>query len=227
MRLVYDPWTPAVPQRDSWSCLAKSLGWATAAYGLVLPRGTMENRVRDYNIVSAGGYLTDKTGHDIADFMTEHFHTKGLTAEYTPVVSFDEVALDAGRYPMVIGGTDFHHYVAVRGFDPRYDCLYLANSAEGWNGVRFWMTRQQFQYFSPLARIRVTTPWMIAEGEQHRGPIGLCGPYQAVTVGGATLLIPRTDRGAAREGVVDPRLRPTAARYRRGRRILHHELGAA
>lgn len=222
-RLVFDPWTPAIKQKDNWSCLAKSLGWATSAYGLALPKGTMEKEVLANHITSRGGYLTDKSGHDIADFMTELFQGPGLTAEYTPVVPFDEIARDAGRYPMVIGGTDFHHYVAVRGFDPRYDCLYLANSAEGWNGVQFWMTRQQFQYFSPLARIRVTTPWMIAEGKEHRGPVGLCGPYKAVTIGGATILLPREPAGSR---MVDSRPGPiTAKRGRPVRRRLHLDLG--
>jgi hypothetical protein len=192
MSLTYDPTLPRIRQLDRWSCLAKSLGWSAAAYGLEFDQAEFDRRVLAYNITNRGGFLTDKTGHDVADFATEQFAPLGLTAEYTPVVSYDEVVADAGRYPIIIGGSLFLHYTAVRYYEPGMG-LILANSTEGWQSIWQVMNRAQFHRYSPLARIRVATPWMIAEGGEHRGKVGLRGDYRAVAVGGSTILLPTTE----------------------------------
>jgi hypothetical protein len=197
-RLVFDPRTPRIQQKDPWSCLTKSLVWSMLAYGADIPNGSLEKRVLSNHITSRGGYLTDKSGHDIADFMTQEFGSEwGVTAEYTPEVTWEQVVHDAGRYAIVIGGSKFLHYTAVRGYDPQKAILLLANSVEGWMSVGQFMTMQQFHYYSPLARIRVATPHMIAEGERYRGRVGLSGLYKAVTTGAATLYLPNTQSDAA------------------------------
>lgn len=228
MTLVYDPLTPVILQGDMWSCLAKSLRWSLTSYGIAVPEGYMEKQIRGA-ITNRGGYLNDKTGHDLADFMTEEFGTEGLTAEYTPSVTWDDVRADAGRFAMVIGGTNLHHYAAVRGYDPRYQVLLLANSAPRWKHLGHKMTKQEFDYYGPLARIRVATPHMIAEGG-HRvvRPAWPRGLYRAAIVGASTLYLPPLARGGpdsgTGEGVVEGSDR-LSTDGRRGRRVLRELLG--
>jgi hypothetical protein len=224
--LIYDPLVPVILQKDSWSCLTKSIRWSLSAYGIAVPEGYLEKQVRG-SITNRGGYLNDKTGHDLADFMTQEFGNRGLTAEYTPSVAWDEVVRDAGRYAMVIGGSNFLHYAAVRGYDAQYDILYLANSVPTWRHLGHKMTRHEFEYYGPLARIRVATPHMIAEGERYRGTVGLRGLYRAVTIGASTVYLP-----AERGGVGDPeegpgvvaRGLPGSRRPRGDGRVLHELL---
>lgn len=227
MKLIYDPMTPVILQQDSWSCLTKSLRWSLTSYGIAVPDGYLERQVRG-TITNRGGYLNDKTGHDLADFMTAEFGDRGLTAEYTPSVSWDEVRRDAGRYAMVIGGTNLLHYAAVRGYDPLYDIIYLANSVPRWRHLGHKMTRHEFEYYSPLARIRVATPHMIQEGENHRGTVGLRGLYRAVTIGASTVYLPAKRGGdsdaPARAGVVAPGPGPALGRRRGRGRVLHRVL---
>ena len=235
-RLTFDPTNPIRRQKDRWSCLAKSLAWSASSYGIVVPEGSLERRVLDYHITSPRGLLSDKTGHDIADFMTQEFGGHGLTAKYVPSVSWEEVTREAGLYPMVLGGTKMWHYVSVRGYDPSLGVLLLANTVNGFNGVHQYLTRGQFDYYSPLALVRVTTPQVLEEGPRHAGrlPNRLRGLYRAVTVGGATLYLPasKSDAGGGRGSS-----RPAGSRtvmenpppYTRGRgrpvrRVFHREL---
>jgi hypothetical protein len=102
MSLTYDPATPQVKQRDSWSCLAKALAWSLRSYGLPIREGQVEGWVLSDHVTSRGGYLTDKTGHEIAEWSKQLFGL-GLVANYTPNVTWEEVVSDAGRNPTLFG----------------------------------------------------------------------------------------------------------------------------
>jgi hypothetical protein len=209
-RLSYDPSVPRLVQRDGWSCLAKSITWSFASLGLFLPDRDVERRVRAWNITSPGGYLTDKTGLDLAGWTEEQFPQLGVSAQYRRDASWEEVRHDAGRFPLIIGGSIFLHYTAVRDYDPFSGLLLLANSSDGWRGVGQVMSRAQFERQRPLVAIRITTPEMLEEGGrdvpdgvQHARAGRAC---QALVVGSKTLYLPRSTLRLDAPGV------PTAGR---------------
>lgn len=189
--LIYNPTIDQPMQNSVWACLANSIAWAVRSIGSNRPSDDIALAIRQYNIVTKRGYLVDKTGHDIADWTTEQFRDLGITAQYTPSVTFDDAMREAGRYPIVLGGSIWLHYCALRGYDSSRGELLLANSSPGWKQIHQTMSRSQFNRLRPISMIRVAPPQVVEERQRYVGRVGISGLHEAVIVGGTTLFLPK------------------------------------
>lgn len=160
---LYVPSTPVVLQRDTWSCLPKSVGWALRASGLIVPDNEFDRAMVDNGIITVGGQLADKSGADLAGFLPEVVPGASVVGGYIENVAFSQVAREAGHYAVVIGCTRFHHYVAVSGYDTRRNVLLLRNSAPGWLDVYETMSAKQFNRIRPVNMIRIARPSTVAQ----------------------------------------------------------------
>lgn len=164
----FDPRLPIARQQDTWSCFANGLQWSIDALGLAVPADLVRTKVRSERIVTPAGYLVDKTGTDLAGWAGDLLADHGLAGLYVYDASFDQVAAEAGLYPLVIGSGSWLHYAAVRGYDLATDRLLLANSSPGWMRVGHTLGRRGFDHYAPISLTRVAPPEIIGQiGEQH------------------------------------------------------------
>jgi hypothetical protein len=151
--IEFDARLPAIRQVNGWSCFVTSLRWCAASLGQPVGRRAAERLVLRQQIISPHGNLVDKTGAELAHFASQELD---ISASYVDGVSFDEVALEAGRWPLVLGGLGWQHYAAVRAYSPELRALILANPLRSpWLGVARVLTRARFDALRPLVMVRV------------------------------------------------------------------------
>ena len=142
-RYTFDPATPTYLQRLKYTCAVASTIWLLRSIGIsVTPEEAHDAMVGPY--VDARGDdgvgLLDASGAGIVEVLRERW---GVTAFNRAPVSFDEAAGWAGTCPLAIGGRNWGHWTAVRGYDG--ERLVLANPAG--TGPRYGqqaLGRQQF-----------------------------------------------------------------------------------
>jgi len=98
--------------------------------------------------------LLDASGAGLVSFLAE----QGIAAENNPDASFQEVLDAAGYQPMVIGGRNWCHWVAVRMGGPaigRPDLRLLAlmNPAPGYMGVDQVLDEDSFGDLGPFSAV--------------------------------------------------------------------------
>jgi hypothetical protein len=138
-RYEFDRDTPTELQVQNWTCSIRSTMWMLKSIGIPVTPAEAQDAMSPRYVNSDLGLL-DASGAGIVEVLQE---TWGVTAFNRAPVTFDEVASWAGTYPMAIGGRNWGHWTAVRGFDG--ERLVLANP--GGTGPRFGqqtLNRQQF-----------------------------------------------------------------------------------
>lgn len=148
--LEYNADEPQYPQSLNWTCSACSLAWLNRALGIQV--ATDELSAANYigepeNINSTYG-LMDGSGGRLVQCLREQ-GAPALNGWWT----FNQVCALAGYMPLLIGGVAWNHWVGVR--IAELGVLYLANSAEGWQGVYDSMTMEQWNELGPFAVVAV------------------------------------------------------------------------
>lgn len=212
-------------QKNAWSCFANSLAWSLEALGHTIERKAFGLSIVRARIITPRGFLVDKTGHELAAWGESTLLELGLAASYVYDASFEQIAAEAGLYPLVIGSSSWLHYAAVRDYDPLADVLLLANSSPGWMFINETMSRAEHARYRPISLTRIATPDLIGEiGEQHAhrqrsGSAERCVPHALYVPAAGP---PRVDEGGSPDGGAGGL--PTWLLGSASRRRLLHEL---
>jgi hypothetical protein len=139
-RFPFDANTPTELQVQDWTCSIRSTMWMLKSIGIPVTSAEAQDAMSPRYCNSAVGLL-DATGAGVVEVLRDCW---SVAAFNRAPVSFDEVAGWAGTRPVMIGGRNWGHWTAVRGFDG--ERLVLANP--GGTGPRFGqqtLNRQQFE----------------------------------------------------------------------------------
>ena len=112
-------------------------------------------------VVSPSLGLMDASGAGLASFLNRHYGEDGFIAVSQSSCTFDGLARDSGRYPLMIGGRTWGaggHWSGLRAYDGERDVLLLANPAAGYVGVNQEMTRDQFARLGSFSAVSLTHP---------------------------------------------------------------------
>jgi hypothetical protein len=143
----------ADPQDVPWDCAACSLAWCLRAIGLDYSEQDVVDGLGPGRISPAYGLL-DASGAGLVEYLGE----LGIAAANNPSASWQEVQDAAGFQPMVIGGRNWCHWVAVRigtqtlGVQTQ-DALALMNSANGWMGIGQVLYPNQFDHLGAFSAV--------------------------------------------------------------------------
>jgi hypothetical protein len=158
-KVVYSPSEPPHPQDSDFDCSQDSTEWALWSVGRRPKDQWLTQTMIAEGVLSYQLGLMDASGAGLAAFITRHYGEDGFEASNQDPVSFDELAEDCGRYPMLIGGRRWGsggHWSGLRAYDVAGDLLLLANPAAGYVGVNQSMTREQFSRLGPFSCVHVT-----------------------------------------------------------------------
>jgi hypothetical protein len=175
--VTYNASEPAIPQNDDWSCAPTSTRWALKAVGRNPSEQWIESTMIAEGVVSTSQGLLDASGAGLADFLRRQYGEFGYGAKNEPITTFDALAAEAGRYPLLIGGRRWGsggHWSGVRGYDAANGVLLLANPADGWGGIHQTMSRDQMAGIGPFSMVRLTHPDLMTINEP--GPTDPSGP---------------------------------------------------
>jgi len=117
----------------------------------------MESTMIAEGVVSPSLGLMDASGQGLADFLNRHYGEDGFIA-VSSACTFDDLARDAGRYPMMIGGRVWGHWSGLSAYDKERDLLLIANPSAGWKGVGQTMDRGQFDRLGSFSAVHLTHP---------------------------------------------------------------------
>ena len=144
---------PADLQDYAWDCAACSTAWALRTVGYDLSEQDVIEGLGPARISPALGLL-DASGAGLVQYLAEI----GVSASNNPDASWEEVT-DAGGYqPMVIGGREWCHWVAVRmaaaaaGLPPRPSIL-LMNPSPGYREVGQSLNVYEFEELGPFSAV--------------------------------------------------------------------------
>lgn len=146
----FDPNTPTELQVQNWTCSIRSMIWLLKSLGIAVTPAEAQD-VMAPRFVNADVGLRDASGAGVVQALREHW---GVAARNQNPMSFDEVAALAGHVPLMIGGRNWGHWTAVRGFDG--ESLILANP--GGTGPRYGqqtLNRDQFHQLGPFSGVWV------------------------------------------------------------------------
>jgi hypothetical protein len=148
--LSYDRDEPMYPQTLSWSCSACALAWLNRALGI--DHATDESSAIEYigspEHINATYGLMDGSGGRLVQCLRE----QGAPA-FNGWLSWLDTYDLATRWPLLIGGVNWNHWVGVRYGDS--GTLKLANSAPGWGGVDQVLEEEDWHIFGPFAVVPV------------------------------------------------------------------------
>jgi len=148
---------PADPQDLPWDCSACSTAWAMRTVGYPHSEHDVIQGLGPSRISPSLGLL-DASGAGLVEYLGE----VGITAFNDPESTFQEVLDAAGFQPMVIGGRNWCHWVAVRMGGPafgRSDLRYLAlmNPSGGYMGVDQVLSQPDFEELGPFSAVWFTS----------------------------------------------------------------------
>lgn len=165
LRVYYNPDEPTHPQEETFDCSQESLEWALFSVGRHPDDQWMESTMAEHNVMLPSVGLTDASGKKLAAFITYQWGEFGFYATATDPVTFDDVAREAGKYPLLVGFRkwgDAGHWTGVRSYDLAADLLYLANPANGYDSVYQTMSQKQFADRGPVSMVRLLHPDLTA-----------------------------------------------------------------
>jgi|SRR5262252_545026 len=145
MTLTNWNWLLAHDAQDyPWDCSANATAWALRTTGRDYSEQDVIAGLGPSRITPMYG-LMDASGAGLVEWLGEI----GINAENNPSASWDELVAAAGYQPMVIGGRNWCHWVAVRmGPNPAPEripnILALMNGANGYMGVYQTLDPGQF-----------------------------------------------------------------------------------
>jgi len=148
---------PADPQDYPWDCAACSTAWAMRACGYDVTEQDVIEGLGPTRISPSLGLL-DASGSGLVSYLGE----QGIAAENNPNATFQDVMDAAGHQPMVIGGREWCHWVAVRmGSDAAgyagLELLALMNPADGYQGVGQVLVPDMFEALGPFSAVWFTS----------------------------------------------------------------------
>lgn len=140
-----------------WDCAAASTAWCLRAIGREMSEQDVIAGLGPSRISASLGLL-DSSGAGLVEYLGE----LGITAENTANADWDDVVAAAGFQPMVIGGRNWNHWVAVRigggaMGDPDFPYLALMNPAPGWMGVDQVLSITQFDELGEFSAVWFTS----------------------------------------------------------------------
>ena len=147
---------PTDLQDYPWDCSATSTAWCLRTIG----RSETEQDViagLGPGRISPSLGLLDASGAGLVAYLAE----LGVSAENNPDCSWSDIIGAAGHQPMVIGGREWCHWVAVRMGTwaiGRTDLDYLAlmNPAPGYRGVDQVLDPEDFMILGPFSAVWFT-----------------------------------------------------------------------
>jgi hypothetical protein len=137
------------PQSASWTCSACSLAWLERSlganpgadeYSATFEIGTPQNINPTYGLMDGSGAQLQRVLEETYDQITEQRW-----------VNYDQAYAIAGQSPGCMGGSNWYHWVALRGVSGPN--LWIANSAPGWYGIYDTLTREQFNSLGPFSLV--------------------------------------------------------------------------
>ena len=147
-------WRLAHDAQDmSWDCAACSTAWCLRAIGLDYSEADVVAGLGSGRINPYYGLL-DASGAGLVSYLAE----VGVNAKNNSASSWSDVVSAAGFQPMVIGGREWCHWVAVRmgsvcgGIIPAYPLL-LMNPADGYMGVGQTLNEAQFAQLGAFSAV--------------------------------------------------------------------------
>lgn len=159
--VLYNPSEPPHPQEADWDCSQDSTEWALWSVGRRPSNDWMEQTMVAEGVVSPSLGLMDASGAGLAAFLNRHYGEYGFTSAAISSVSFDTLAAESGRYPLMIGGRKWGaggHWSGLRAHDAERDVLLLANPAAGYVGVNQEMSREQFARLGAFSAVSLCHP---------------------------------------------------------------------
>lgn len=147
---------PRDNQDYPWDCAACSTAWCTRTVGYSFTEQDMIAALGPDRISASYGLL-DASGTGLVSCLAE----MGITAANNASASFDDVMAAAGYQPMVIGGRQWGHWVAVRMGSVLAEVessegLLLMNPAPGWMGITQFLDRASFDALGPFSAVWFT-----------------------------------------------------------------------
>lgn len=148
---------PADPQDYAWDCAACSTAWSLRTIGLDYSEQDVINGLGPGRISPTWGLL-DASGAGLVEWLGEI----GVNAANNPSASYSDVMAAAGYQPMVIGGRNWCHWVAVRmgtgaaGLTCA-SALALMNPSPGWMGVAQVLDETQFNELGAFSAVWFTS----------------------------------------------------------------------
>lgn len=169
MPVTYHPEEPRHIQEEDWDCSQESAEWALWAVGRHPAESWLEPTMVAEGVVNPQVGLTDASGKRLADFLNRHYGEFGYVASNEPSVTFDDLAAEAGRYPLMIGGRNWGgpgrgHWSGLATYDLFGDVLELRNPALGPTYGQATLTREQFAARGPWSMVRLTHPDLAGTG---------------------------------------------------------------
>lgn len=147
-------------QTADWTCSACSLAWMNRALHIAYADtewGAVDYIGNPTNINPSYG-LMDGSGRRLAECLTE----QGAPS-FVCWPSWDSAMVMASKYGLLLGGVQWCHWVVGRYTDGTL--LYLANSAEGWQGVTDSMGKGDWDRLGPFAAVVTPLNYTMPGGE--------------------------------------------------------------
>lgn len=147
-------WRLAADLQDyPWDCSACSTAWAMRTVGYDYSEQDVIAGLGPSRISPSLGLL-DASGAGLVEFLAEC----GIGAENDADASWDEIMAAAGHQPMVIGGREWCHWVAVRvgsalTAHPELEMLALMNPAPGYYSVDQVLHAGDFHGLGPFSAV--------------------------------------------------------------------------
>jgi hypothetical protein len=157
-RVIYTPSEPPHAQNADWDCSQESAEWSLWSVGRKPSDAWMESQMIAEGVVSPELGLLDASGAGLASFLDRHYGEYGYDAYNVGQVSFDVLAEECGRYPIMIGGRTWNHWSGLRAYDAKLDVLLIANPSAGWRGVNQTLDRDQFSRLGSWSCVHLTHP---------------------------------------------------------------------
>lgn len=148
---------PADLQDYPWDCSACCTAWAMRTIGYNVSEQDVIVGLGPTRISASLGLL-DASGAGLVSFLAE----QGIQAQNNAEATWGEVLAAAGYQPMVIGGRNWGHWVAVRMgswviSEDLPEELALMNPAPGYRGVEQVLEYEDFEALGPFSAVWFTS----------------------------------------------------------------------
>lgn len=150
-------WRQPVELQDvSWDCAAASTAWALNAIGRTTTEAEVVASMYPSYISPTYGLL-DASGAGLVEWLGY----QGVSADYNPNATWQDMLDAAGYQPMLMGGRGWCHWVGVRISSLWFPSLVtpalaLANPSPGWMGVKQVITEDQFRQLGAFSAVWFT-----------------------------------------------------------------------
>jgi len=144
---------PADRQDVPWDCAACSTAWSMRTVGYNVSEADVVAGLGPGRISPTYGLL-DASGAGLVSFLGE----QGIAADNDDSASWQDIMDAAGFQPMVMGGRQWGHWVAVRiGADavgrPDLEVIALMNPSPGYGGVGDLIYPDDFSRLGPFSAV--------------------------------------------------------------------------